>query len=118
MIRLKNTGNRARIGGIQPEMVFAVLVVESVVQEHELGYDTVITSCTESSKYRRKGSRHIPGFAIDIRTKHLTSANKNKLTENVTEALGPDYDVVLERTHLHIEYDPQPLEHPSDSKTT
>lgn len=117
MIRLKNTGNRARIGGIQPEMLFAILVVDSVVREEILGSDTVITSCAESSRYRKKGSRHIPGFAIDIRTKHLTSADKNKLTENVAEALGPDYDVVLERTHLHIEYDPQPLEHPSEPKT-
>ena len=60
------------------------------------------------------GSKHYTGDAFDVRTRdegpdfqqwpdnvkrHLRNALKN--------TLGADYDVVIEPTHIHVEYDPK-----------
>lgn len=59
-----------------------------------------------------KGSLHYDGKAFDIRTWNkemngqMTDKEKRVLARMVQDLLGDDFDVVVEKTHIHIEYQP------------
>ena len=53
-----------------------------------------------------KRSMHYVGYALDFRTRHIAVGWHEKLAKEVRRALTDEYDVVLEKTHLHVEYDP------------
>lgn len=50
-------------------------------------------------------SLHYQGLAVDLRTRHLTQKQIIDVANDLKKALGNDYDVVIEKTHLHVEYD-------------
>ena len=52
------------------------------------------------------GSKHYEGNAFDVRRWYLGSRVKEYIARLKT-AIGPDYDVVNEKTHIHFEYDPK-----------
>ncbi|KKM21103.1 hypothetical protein LCGC14_1638800 [marine sediment metagenome] len=65
--------------------------------------ELTITSTFEGT--HSAGSLHYAHLAIDIR-----SGDNGYVTVNtLKEGLGPDYDVVWEGDHIHIEYDPKPV---------
>lgn len=98
-----------RLVGLSTQILLAVIVADRVYSE--LGYETVITSLNDGE--HKKGSLHYKGNAVDIRTKHLPDAHtKFNMASRISNALGPQYDVILEHLdheneHLHIEYDPK-----------
>lgn len=100
MIALKKG---VRIFGIRPEMVFAHSIVAEVYKEFDR--DCIITSCTEGK--HSKGSEHYKGDALDYRIRHLISGEAERIHAQIKERLGGDFDVVLEKTHIHIEFDPK-----------
>lgn len=53
------------------------------------------------------GSKHYEGNAFDMRSRFYTDRELVTLLANLRENLGPDYDVVDEVSHIHIEYDPK-----------
>ena len=63
--------------------------------------EMVITSTYEGSHCAC--SLHYANLAVDVRR----SFDNNSSYEEIKERLGKDYDVILERTHIHIEYDPK-----------
>ena len=69
------------------------------------GYLLVVTSITDGT--HMDGSLHYKGQAVDIRTRDIATPVLNLIVKNIKESLGADYDVVLERDHLHLEYDPK-----------
>ena len=69
------------------------------------GYQARITSACEGE--HMVGSKHYQGDALDFRVRATRKHERPALAEAVSEALGDDYDVVLEETHLHVEYDPK-----------
>lgn len=91
------------VRGISNEMLFAIIVVESCY--HHLGYDCIITSGVDGE--HSWGSEHYKGDAVDFRTRHMQPFHKKELVDMVASSLNEDYDVVLESTHLHVEYDPK-----------
>jgi hypothetical protein len=96
--------NNARIIGVRTEMLFATMAVESVFSTY--GLEAVITSAIDGE--HSPGSLHYTGSALDYRTRFFaTRADAEEAAGEVREALGPDFDVVLEDTHLHIEFDPK-----------
>ena len=102
MIKLKNYD--VDMSMIDPRMWERVRDIAGVFNQY--GLDTIITSGREG----RHGahSHHYRGRALDFRTFHIPlESTKLKLTSEVQAALGDDFDVVLEETHLHVEYDPK-----------
>jgi hypothetical protein len=103
MIALKNwpAESRCKIQGISPEIVLGLILVKSEFEKY--GADLVITSCTDGR--HGKGSLHYCGKAVDIR---LPKTHAAEICVGMRVLLGPDFDVVLEKDHIHMEFDPKP----------
>ena len=108
MIRLKPG---TRIGGLRPEVLFALIVAEGVWMKR--GADELIVTSGIDGTHKR-GSEHYSFLAADVRTKNLgTSYDRGPAKaacEELQERLGPDYDVIFEGEntegeHAHIEFD-------------
>jgi hypothetical protein len=91
------------LSGLQPEALLALDHATRVYAEFDK--ECVCTSARgdRHSNY----SHHYKGLAVDVRTRHLTEPQRIAISERLQNALGHDYQVILERTHLHIEYDPK-----------
>ena len=67
------------------------------------GKEAVITSTYEGS--HSPGSLHYQNKAVDLRTKGLMAHIKQDILTELKMHLGGDYDIILESTHLHCEFD-------------
>ena len=98
------------LDGITKECLWCM----SAVSEHFMLYldrDIVVTSVNDGR--HMKGSRHYSGNAFDLRTWTTNTSGiqmdvdeKHTLAVAIINKIGIDYDVVVEKDHLHIEYDP------------
>ena len=95
------------VGGLRPEIVLAIQVFYSCYSVLDKDGEAVITSCTEGKHMR--GSRHYVGLAFDGRIRTLKEGQPEMLADMLRECLTKEYDVVLESTHIHVEYDPEYL---------
>lgn len=102
MLRLKPG---VRVVGVRQEIVLAITIAHSVFAAH--GYTCTVTSIVDGQHSAK--SLHYPGCAFDARTRHLADGLAETIANELSEALGVDYDVVLEPTHLHIEFQPPKL---------
>lgn len=92
-----------KVGGIAPEMVLAAVVAACVFED--AGVDCVITSCKDGAHSPK--SLHYDGKALDFRTRDLDSPELRKeAARSIATALGPEFDVVDEIDHIHVEHDP------------
>ncbi len=92
-----------RLTGIRPEILFALMTAERAY--NRAGHELVVTSCVDGKHGR--ASLHYSGAAVDLRTRDVPADLVQAIVAEIREALGADFDVVLEDTHLHIEYQPQ-----------
>lgn len=92
------------MGGVRPEILLAAMICKPVV-EH-FGVPFVITSLLDGK--HSPNSFHYKGLAMDFRTREIsTPAKKQQLRDRCAMALGPEFDVVLESDHMHVEFDPR-----------
>ena len=71
-----------------------------------LNKELVITSGMEGE--HREGSLHHQGLALDLRSRDLSELEKKLVTGELTrrlKKLSDSYQVILEDTHIHVEYD-------------
>ncbi len=92
-----------RVLGTRPETILAMQAAADVLRHHDV--ELVITSVTDGRHSR--GSAHYAGNAFDFRTRHMAQGLPARVKTELVRALGGDYDVVLEATHIHVEYDPK-----------
>lgn len=92
-----------RIHGLRPETLLGIQVAHSCFAGR--GLETVVTSVTDGRHSR--GSLHYQGAAFDLRTRHVPADAVASLAAGIRTALGGDFDVVVEKTHLHVEYQPK-----------
>jgi len=64
----------------------------------------VVTSAHDGTHSTR--SLHDDGLAVDFRVWGFTEAEAKRVTAEIQQRLGIRWDVVYERTHIHVEYDP------------
>lgn len=110
MYRIKSGSNGAHI---PPEAAFPTIlwVVGNAFDEQGVAdkgdpYDCVLTSGIEGK--HGWSSEHFKGDAADFRIRHLPDRETAvDITQRISEALGDDFDVVLEDSHIHVEYDPK-----------
>ena len=96
----------------QPELFYGLWVVAEAYRDLGItGKRACVTSVMDGK--HSTNSLHYKGFAFDIRTwadEHGTQmCDKTKLAFRnlLAERLGDDWDVVVERSHIHVEYDPR-----------
>lgn len=88
---------------LRPQMAAVLPVIEEVHERLGVG-EAWITSGTDGEHSPQ--SLHYVGLAVDLRTRGLAMSRIIALAEALKLALGVDFDVVIEATHLHIEWDP------------
>jgi len=104
------------------ELVRYLPQMEAIFRFHEPAYIFTITSGRDGEHSRN--SKHYKDGAIDVRrwypatsagpnipagpVQHvqLTTEQLNAIVSDLHQLLGDDFDIVLERTHIHIEFDP------------
>lgn len=92
-----------KLKGIQPEILAIIPIVEDAYKRRN--YPLVVTSANDGD--HMEGSRHYTGEAIDTRIRHVqTEGEINSIFWEIREEIGPEFDVVLEEDHIHIELDP------------
>jgi hypothetical protein len=89
---------------LQPQILLAVIVVESIWRAY--GHKSLVLTSVADGVHR-SDSLHYVGNAIDIRTRDLPRSRQELLRTLISQALGAEFDVVLESDHLHIEFDPK-----------
>ncbi|MCH8067789.1 MAG: hypothetical protein IID16_00745 [Candidatus Marinimicrobia bacterium] len=89
--------------GIRPELVLAIMVAEKIYLDK--GKELVITSL--SGGEHSDTSLHYAGSGVDLRTRYFTKKQKLEVFNALKKKLTRDYDVILEKTHIHIEYQPR-----------
>ena len=95
-----------QIDGMRTEALLGACVVDGVLRLR--GSECIITSVKDGK--HMVGSLHDKGRAFDCRTSQFRSPNLlPQIAQECREALGPEFDVVLETDHLHVEWDPESL---------
>lgn len=89
---------------LQPQTVLAIMVADQQLPSPALS--TFITSICDDAPGRLPTSLHKTGFAIDIRLLATDSLNQAWVA-NIKRILDHDYDVILEKDHIHIEFQPK-----------
>ncbi len=90
--------------GVLPQTVAAMWIVDKVYQS--FGQDLIVTNCSEGK--HKRASAHYTGRAFDARTRFFASQKeKVKVKRACKKALGQGFDVILEKDHIHIEWDPK-----------
>lgn len=83
----------------------AAWLITDEVSKQTTSKQIIITSILDGK--HRSNSKHYTGNAFDIRTRIYTAAQIAELMAALKPALGKHYDVVNEKDHIHIEFDPK-----------
>ena len=98
--------------GLVPQMVLAYCIAQAIYQD-QAGVSCVITSGGDGT--HGPNSLHYKGKALDLRTNNLRPDQVHPVYVALKAALGAQYDVVLEATHVHCEFDPKEPEQSVDA---
>ena len=88
---------------MQPVIVEAIATVAHIYSS--FNRKLVVTSVVDG--VHSKNSLHYKGLAFDTRIWYFSKEVVQEVKTCLEIALGKDFDVVLESTHFHIEYDPE-----------
>lgn len=103
----------ASLKGVKDVMFIAAIAIENVM--NALGYECTITSGTDSMDQHGGGDAsktlHDDGLALDFRSRYLTEDAKRLMAQEMQAALGPAYQVIIEKDHFHVEYQPTHAPH-------
>jgi hypothetical protein len=90
--------------GVRPEVLLGLHLADDVYRRR--GFELVVTSLLDGK--HSEGSLHYLGLAADLRTRDIPAVERHSMREALEQALGEEWDVVLEADHMHIEFDPGP----------
>ena len=83
-----------------------VAFIEVVIHAWDLFAPSVIPVITSANDGKHMdGSFHYKNLAWDLRTKNLAAGKVEEIAHMLRVNLGSDWDIVVESTHLHCEYD-------------
>lgn len=101
MIKLKKG---VSVSELKPQMLIVLQIADCIYKKH--GQDCIVTSGNDG--LHKMNSLHYTGYAVDLRTRCLQDREtEQNVAAELAAALGAEFDIVLEKNHLHIEYDPE-----------
>jgi len=89
--------------GIKPQMAVAYTIASHIYRAR--GYWCTITSASDGK--HGPNSLHYSGNALDLRTRDCKPDDLQMIYVSLRQALGAQFDVVLEKDHIHVEFDPK-----------
>jgi hypothetical protein len=89
------------LSGLKIEMRKALIEAEALWKENS--QELVVTAGLDG--LHSAGSLHYYGYALDFRIRYFDAAEKPGIARALKERLGGDYDVILHKTHIHVELD-------------
>jgi len=93
------------IRGLREEMHFALGQIDAAANSMT---PTYVPTCTSGVDGKHSPtSLHYDGRAVDIRTRDLPPESVDEFEWRIRAHLSDDYDVVLERDHIHVEWQPK-----------
>ena len=90
--------------GLQPEMLWALDRCVEVWRAIPKSYVTVTSARGGAHSVR---SLHYVGHAVDLRSRDLNELEITTVMAALPVALGPNFDILFEGDHFHIEYQPE-----------
>lgn len=113
-----------KTGAKVPANVYTFRMLEVACQAFtELkGADFVVVVTSGNDSLHMATSRHYQDEGLDFRTGHgwkpqlMTESEAGAVKDRMKQLLGRDYDVVLEKDHIHVEHDPKPVPAPAESR--
>ena len=94
------------LDGLKQEALYAIDIC--LLTFHQMALPLVLTSCRDGE--HAPYSHHYKGLAFDIRVWDI-SRRIPEVCQKLQERLGPDYQVINEENHIHVEYDPSVYKH-------
>ncbi len=91
------------VTGIRPEVILGLMIADSVYEKHN--FELVVTSVADGR--HSQTSLHYAGCAADLRTRSVPERLRRTVRNEIKNALGVDFDVVLEKDHIHLEWQPR-----------
>lgn len=85
----------------------AIAMVPHVAMEYRRHGLQVLTITSANDRQHMQGSKHYTNDALDFRIWDLSRVEAAKIVSALNAKLGPDYQFVLEKDHIHGEYDPR-----------
>lgn len=95
------------IGSYQHEILMVIWRAVAATWYNYFGLDLIPVVTSVCDGRHMKNSKHYEGMATDVRSKNLSSEEGEMVCQYLRKILGRDFDVVIETTHIHIEYDPK-----------
>lgn len=92
--------------GIHPQISVAYCIASAIYRE-KASVPCVITSASDGK--HGPNSLHYKGLALDLRTSSMRPEQRSQVHIALQSALGPQFDVVLEDDHIHLEFDPKDM---------
>ena len=108
-------GVRLKIGvtiTVTPQLDRMMRVTEAAYEE-VVGTSFAVVVTSGNDGHHMDGSLHYKNAALDFRTGHswmpplMTETEARELRDAIKGRLGMGFDVVVEKNHLHCEYDPK-----------
>ena len=93
----------AKVNGMRTEILLAINIADKIWSHHN--QELVITEVTGAK--HGNGSLHYIGCAFDGHTRYFTDQEKELVAKDLRDALVNQYDVIVEKTHIHVEYQPK-----------
>jgi|14BtaG_2_1085337.scaffolds.fasta_scaffold160238_1 uncharacterized protein YcbK (DUF882 family) len=92
------------VNGVKPELVLGLQVASGYFGSMGIK-EMVVTSLVDGK--HSSGSLHYVGYAADIRIWAIEESELAEFTEGLAVELGKEFDVVLEKDHIHMEFQPK-----------
>jgi len=89
------------LAGLDIKMRPALIAADKIWAD--LGQELVVTEARGGT--HSAGSLHPYGLALDLRIRYFSEETKIRAFDRLKTELGNSFQVVLHKTHIHVEYD-------------
>lgn len=91
---------------LRQEIVKYLFNIEAIFRYHKKNSRYQLTLTAAHDGIHRIDSKHYEEKAIDLRIWGFKSSQLIEIKQDLDSLLGPDYQVLIEETHIHLEFDP------------
>lgn len=103
---MKILGKTERNGDLVHPRITKALEIADAIHQDMTGRELEVPHVMDGK--HKRGSRHYVGLAADLRIWYIRFPfHPEDFARELREDLGKHYDVILEKDHIHLEYDPK-----------